>query len=699
MNNIYLFLPIFLLFSNSIFAQAAYFVSPTGSDDNSGSIEAPLASIEKALTLGLNQEQSIHIYLRTGIYEIKNTIELHGIHRNVSISSYQKEKVILTGGKFLNPEKVQAVKDSDYEYLFKKSSLGNIFMIDLQEAGISEYGQLKTVGFAKEYKIAGMEFFKDENAMQLARWPNDSTILVSDLLDAGLFPKKENDISRGGKIKYDILDFPQWNELADVWIEGYFHHGYAMDAVKIKDINFEEKIITTTHPHIYGFMSGQPWNRFYAYNIPSELDQENEYYIDRKKGILFFHQNKKANSLEVSILEKPFFSIINSKEIKLEQLTFQSARGIGIYMENSNNCHIKKCTFKNLGSLAIVIGKPFIADKNSINHHNILGHYPERYSSDVNKCDEGKKNKIEHCKIFQTGAGGVYLSGGNRYDLTAANNEINHCEIFNFNRIEKSYRPAIRIAGVGNKIAHCNIYNGISQAILLSGNNHIIEYNDIHDVCLEVDDAGALYYGRNPSERGTIVRHNYFHHIGEDNPYQTSAIYHDDGSCGMEVYGNIFLKAGSIAAFLGGGQDISYHNNLFIDCLTGLHIDDRLNNWASSFLLPNGNFEQKLQLISYNQPPYSIQYPHLAQYWKDNPSQPKRNVISSNIFCDMGSLSSTGTFLFDWKEDNVMASGFPSIWEKEMDNRDFIPNDMYLPRPSNWKEIEKNKIGIQGVKE
>jgi len=467
-----------------------------------------------------------------------------------------------------------------------------------------------------------------------------------------------------------------------------------MDAVKVKGIDFDKKVITTVNPHIYGFMSGQPWNRFYAYNIPKELDQENEYYIDRKKGILFFYQTKKANSLEVSILEKPFFSILNSKQIKINDIGFQSARGIGIYMENSSDCLIDQCTFKNLGSLAIWIGKQFILNEDFINQNHILGNNPERYVFDKNKCDEGTNNKIEHCKIFQTGAGGVHLSGGNRYDLSPANNEVSNCEIFDFNRIEKSYRPAIIIDGVANKITHCNIYNGISHAILLKGNNHIIEYNDIHDVCLNVNDSGALYYGRDPSERGTIVRHNYFHHIGEGNPYQTSAIYHDDGSCGMEVHGNIFLKAGSITIFLGGGKDISYHNNLFFECFTALHIDDRLNNWAASFIKPDGLFEQKLNRISYKQAPYALQYPYLAQYWEDQPSLPKRNIISSNIFCEMGSLSSTGTLLFDWKADNIITSGYPSIWKKEINNRNFIPNDMYLPRPGGWVEIEKDRIGV-----
>ncbi|MGK0389300.1 MAG: hypothetical protein ACI94Y_002040 [Maribacter sp.] len=275
--------------------------------------------------------------------------------------------------------------------------------------------------------------------------------------------------------------------------------------------------------------------------------------------------------------------------------------------------------------------------------------------------------------------------------LEEGNNKIINCEIHDFNRIEKSYRPAVKIEGVGNMISHCKIYNGINQAILLKGNNHIIEYNNIHDVCLNMDDAGALYYGRNPSERGHIVRHNYFHHIGNENEYQTSAIYHDDGACGMEVYENIFLKAGSIGIFMGRGSDNYYHNDLFLDCLVGIHIDDRLNNWGAKFI---PIIKTRLEDIKYDKPPYSTQYPSLANYWNDTPTLPKRNTFENNAFCSIGMLFSVGNKLLDWKNTNSLSNGYPSIWNEQINNRDFTPNDMYLPLPAKWDEIQKDSIGV-----
>ncbi|MGK0389298.1 MAG: hypothetical protein ACI94Y_002038 [Maribacter sp.] len=150
-------------------------------------------------------------------------------------------------------------------------------MIDLKKEGITDYGTLKPVGFARSYQIAPMELFINNEPCQLSRFPNDSTILITDLINAGKFPRNEETIARGGTIKYNDVFPKNWKNLDNAWIEGYFHHGHAMDAVQVKEWNFENKSISTVHPHIYGFASGQPWNRFYAYNIPEELDQEKKY--------------------------------------------------------------------------------------------------------------------------------------------------------------------------------------------------------------------------------------------------------------------------------------------------------------------------------------------------------------------------------------------------------------------------------------
>src|SRR5690606_38740280 len=102
-----------------------------------------------------------------------------------------------------------------------------------------------------------------------------------------------------------------------------------------------------------------------------------------------------------------------------------------------------------------------------------------------------------------------------------------------------------------------------------SGNDHIIGYNEIARSGQESDDCGAFYMGRNPSERGNVIRYNYWHNTGSARGHGSCAVYFDDGTSGQHVYGNIFYKAaggGFGAVFIHGGHDNVVENNVFIEC-------------------------------------------------------------------------------------------------------------------------------------
>ena len=82
-------------------------------------------------------------------------------------------------------------------------------------------------------------------------------------------------------------------------------------------------------------------------------------------------------------------------------------------------------------------------------------------------------------------------------------------------------------------------------ALYLHGNDHVIEYNEVTRVMLEGDDMGAFYMGRDPTERGNIIRYNYWHHLAP--AHMTWCLYFDDsGGDSTKIYGNIFLKAGNL---------------------------------------------------------------------------------------------------------------------------------------------------------
>jgi hypothetical protein len=195
------------------------------------------------------------------------------------------------------------------------------------------------------------------------------------------------------------------------------------------------------------------------------------------------------------------------------------------------------------------------------------------------------------------------------------------------------YQSGISLNGVGSRAAHNLIHTAPHMAIGFGGNEHVIEFNEIHSVCLESNDAGAIYSGRDWSQRGTIIRHNFFHHTLGFEDRGCVGVYLDDMFCGVHLYGNVFYKVYR-AAFIGGGRDNQFENNLFVDCPKALHIDNRAMNWASFHV--ETTMTDRLKDMPFTESPWKERYPELLKLLEDEPAAPKGNVIARNVFIGEG---------------------------------------------------------------
>ena len=637
------------------------FVSTQGNDEGTGSIEKPFLTIEKARDCIREKRSSgkkgpYTVFIREGEYFFPRTIKFNERDSGLTIMPYNNEKVRFTGGISIDPNDVMLVSGTDKENKFPKENRADILMIQLKKLGITDYGKLHPVGFRRQVVPVWMELFINGKPGYLSRWPNDSSVEIGKIIKEGSVASEGDNGEVGGNFTYTVNRPATWKNPDDIWIFGYFKYGWADDALKLASIDTINKTFTTLQPHRYGFGTGKPWNKWYAYNVAEEIDMPGEYYIDRKEGILYFYNPGKLETIEVSVLEDPFIEMSRASNITISGITFECGRGSAVEMRGSRNCKYVNCFFNNLGCYAVNMDD------------NLIG-------ENENNSVTGKNNGIVNCEISQTGMGGIKLYGGDRKTLEPAGNFVNNCVIHDFNRISKTYCAGIKVSGVGNRISNNEIFNSPHVAILLSGNDHLIEYNEIHNVCLVTDDVGAVYYGRNPSERGNVVQYNYFHDLG--NVHRTTAVYHDDGACGMQVHGNIFYKAGTIPVLIGGGSDNVYTNNIFIDCPVGIKVDNRMQafEWAKPMIAAGGVIEQRLNEIHYNLPPYSTKYPKLAKYWDDNPSFPKRNKIDGNVFVNVGQIvlkvdegvNADKPFL-DFTNNNIIIKEDPGFIDMENEN-------------------------------
>jgi len=696
-----------------------FYVSTEGSDHNAGTKEQPFATLEKAIDTAQKlrtgeTDKQITVFLREGVYFQEKGIIVRSETKGVeslplTISAYESEEVILSGSKKIPLDRVVAVEDKEIRATFSPGARDKIKQIDLKALGISDYGEMRNVGFATPYGTAWGEIFVNNKPMHLARWPNSGMIPVDGVLDAGSVPRDNDFTGRGGVIKYDSAQIDRWADEKNAWIVGYFKYSWGDDMLKIASIDTKKKTITTASPAFYGFSSGQPYNRWYGENIMVELDEPGEYYIDHETGMLYFiPSEEEIASLKFSMLKEPFITLQGTSGITIRGIIFECSRGLGIAMDNTQNSRIEGCTFRNLGSLGITVGKgiePFsrrVHEGTGKPKSGIVGSLQQHlYANTTFNREGGQNNLITGCEFYQLGAGGVSMGGGNRLTLEAGNNVIENCAIHDLNRIERSYRPAIHLTGAGNSVLHCEVYNVANQAVLMHGNNHLIEYNHFHEVVLEAEDAGAIYYGRDPSERGTVIRYNYFENIPDRG--LTMAVYADDGACGLTITGNVFYRAGERVFMLGGGSDHTITNNLFIESKYGIHVDNRLQNWAGSTL---ELIKLRLQEVAYDKSPYSKHYPQLPSYFSTEGrllGTPERNVAKNNVFVDIDQMilyvgkEKEGYSKEKWidiKEGNWETT-YEGVGFVDWENRDFSldPQSVVYEKLPGFQEIPFHEIG------
>ena len=560
------------------------YVSPKGDDRNAGTLSHPLKTIGAALgkMKEITAGQQVEVMLRGGTYEIDATLEVNRDH--VFIHPYQDETVTISGGKSVTRNSLKPVKEQAVLDRLQPQVRSLIREIDFKKNRMELVG-LHATGFGRPSQVAWTEVFVDGQPLRIARWPNDSTVMIGKIQESGV-------AKEGKEAPFPVFGYQEerpsgWKSVENMWISGYFAHGYADDMICVESIDTIHKMIHTRQHTVYGFMTGAPWRQWFALNLLEELDVPGEYVIDAGRGKMYVYPPAgKMENWSVSLLESPLMAIEHCKDVKVQGITFEYGRHIGVYMENTHRALIKNCIIRNMGGVGVSIGKGTLKAGNQRGHESggspasrVVGDLMGTvYQNILFNREGGTENGVVDCYIYNVGAGGISLGGGDRASLTPAGNYVENCRIHDYNRIEKSYRPGIWMDGVGNRISKCDIYNAPSMAILFHGNNHVIELCDITNVCSEVDDQGAVYYGRDPSEQGNVIRYCYFHELSPR--HRVTATYHDDGACGAEVYGNIYYKAGSLPVLIGGGHNNHYRHNIFIDSPVAIHIDARMQGWG-----------------------------------------------------------------------------------------------------------------------
>jgi hypothetical protein len=571
------------------------------------SIDGPLKSIvdardeirdwraDRSLPLGV-PEDGFTVVVHEGTYLLDETIAFTDADSGarempIDYRAAEGEKVRLLGGQVIAG--FEAVTDAAVLARLDESAREHVVVADLKAMGVTEFGS--PIG-------GGLELFFDGKAMKISRWPNEGFTHIADIVVEDGHSIHGRKGSKVPQIKFEPGRGERWAQEADLWTHGYWFWDWSEQRMPVIDLDVEKSEMTFGEPaHGYGYRKGQ-W--FYVFNALCELDEPEEWYLDRDAGLLYFWPPKPINECEtfVSSVETAV-TMTDTSHVRLTGMTIEGLRGTAIRISGGQDNWIVGCTIQNVGAGAVSVSG-------------------------------GKQHGVMGCDISQTGRGGISLVGGDRVTLEPAGHFAENNHIHNYARLKRTYQSGIQLSGVGNRATRNLIHDAPHMAIGFGGNDHLLEGNEIYNVCYESNDAGAIYTGRNWTMRGHVIRGNYLHDINGFQDKGSVGVYLDDMFSSAEITGNLFVNV-TRAAFIGGGRDCLVENNIFVDCKKALHIDARAMGWAFQHAddwLAEVAEKGTVSGIAYDEPPYSTRYPELPMILDGTPKAPEGNVIRTNIF-------------------------------------------------------------------
>jgi hypothetical protein len=670
---------------------AEWFVAPDGNDASPGTRAQPFATLERAReavrTLKKTRGSSaggLTVWLRGGAYRRDKTFELaeqdSGTEQTpVVYRACASEQPRLIGGRAIAPSDCRPVSDPEALKRLDPEARPKVVEVDLGALGVGDVGQLPD-----RFQNGGgsPELFFDDQPMQLARWPNEGWVTIAEVIDRGVDPldpsrgERERGV-RPGTFVYREDRPARWRADDGVWLYGFWCHDWASECIRVASIDAAKRRITLAAPHGYGIGPSSKWNtyprRYYALNLLEELDAPGEWYLDRKARRLYFWPPAplEGKRLMLSLLSTPLVSLKDASHVVLRGLVLEVSRGGGVRIAKGTGNRVAGCRMVNLADTAVSVSG-------------------------------GKGHGVVSCDLWNLGRGGITLDGGDRKTLTPGGHFAENNHIHHFARLQRTYAGGIHVGGVGNRAAHNLIHHTPHTAIFYGGNEHVIELNEVHDLALETSDVGAFYTGRDWTSRGNVVRHNYLHDLPSMPGCGTMGVYLDDCDSGDRLIGNVFYKAGH-AAFIGGGRDNLVANNVFIECLSAVHLDVRGLQRAKpgSGVRDGWDLLAKAEALDFRNSPWSTRYPDLARVMDEEPLLPRGNVIQRNLAVDCGKWLNAGGDTKKYLDrvafqDNLVLTGEdPGFVDRRANNFQLKDDSPVYRKIPGFERIPFEKIGLR----
>jgi len=528
--------------------ESTVFVSPLGSDAWSGrnqtitgNTDGPKKTIAAARDALRAARTSGRIVLLPGRYEVSSTIRLGYEDRGLTIESSLPGQAVIAGSVELS--NWQQVSGPEQNF-FAPDVRGRVLRHDLSAWPSTLTPMAHRTwnrAIALEPKVAHL--IQSGSRLTPARWPNQGYATVTGLTSRNALGTPSFRANLGG------LKTPaSWSNM---WmIGGLTKLRWTMyhEPIKSFDPRSGEIDITLPMPHHQdggrqAEASPGEMGRFFLTNSPYEIDAPGEYFVNNAAKCVYLLPKSGSTNLSISRLSEPLFSLSGASDVKLKGLTLEGGQSDGISLKECTGVTVSGCTIQSNGYWGVRISG-------------------------------GSKNTVESTKIRDMGEGGIAVNAGDVKTLTSAGTVIKNCSFSDLGKAMPFYRPGVMLDGVGTIVDHCTFVDLPHAAIIFDGNNNTIQYCKIERVCLDSNDASAIYGWSDWTSRGNLIARNVIKNVRNSMPgnWEVFGVYLDGSRSGVTVTQNLIQNCDS-GINLGSGLDNVCTKNAIVDCPHGISID------------------------------------------------------------------------------------------------------------------------------
>ncbi len=662
-----------------------FYVATNGKDSNSGTIDAPFATITKARDVIRSMKKAgtlgsggAVVYVRGGTYVLTEGIvftEEDSGTKDAPIiyRSYPEEDVEFLGGASIPWDAFEKVTDEKIlERVVEKSIRGEIVAANLKSLGFKEFPEQSWPGPYSYWKQTIGEYLKENgitepqgiapeliingHAMTLARYPNDDYMEIAEVIEEGTNTEPFTPFTIG----VNDNRVRNWTQAKDAILTGTWQYSWGQSSTVLGNVNTSNNRITAKYATHHKATLGQ---LFHVYNLLEEIDIPGEYYLDRSTGMMYLlPPDEDVEEIIYTMLNDTMFTFKGASYITLKGIDMKYMRYNAFNFDgNSSNNTLQDCEITYTGKTSNMVGK---------------------------------NNLIVDC-WFHDVEGGVSVSGGDSATLTHANNVVENSVFERSDRLTKTYCDAIVIGGVGNIARHNYMAEAQHLLARMSGQENTYEFNEFANACTNTDDMGALYTGRNLTHRGNKIQYNYFHDVGGANRGGNGVhgIFLDDWWSAADVVGNVFADITGAGCMAAGRHNV-FSNNIFINCSESLRL-------TRSFDYGNPtNFQTYIDGV--NNAPYVYNELWLSKYpdMKDvinedgQPDMDSNIVATNNVLFNSADVATSEQIAKTATvEGNVSFSKDPGFYDLLNKNYLLKPDSEVYNRIPEFIEIPFTRIG------